>query len=264
MTAADRDDEGFTLVEMVIALLIMATAVITIVGALSSMFLLTSQHRGHAVVETTTRSFSQAIEAQGQFQTTLTAAVTSTSAGSVTVADASLLPPASDDSYVVIDREVMRITSVDRTADAGADSVSVTRGVTGSTAATHLAGATVTVFVRCSGSGGGGVTDELALFTPDASTYTATKGLVETVTAVSYWRPNPSSPGTGTFVDRDACESDFAARCTGGAVTPECMSGLVRVDVSTKSSVVAGNAEYDARFRNVDSTTSVLVRRGSQ
>lgn len=254
LPSRSRAQDGFTLIETLIAMLIMTIAVVTIVGALATMLQLTAGHRGSAVVETSTRSFGQAVEAQAQRGTTLAAAVTP-GATSISVTDASLLPPGSNDSYVLIDREVLRISSVDRTADAGEDAVTVVRPVTGSTAVAHALGSSVVPFVRC--------TTDTSLYEPDPSAYTAVKGIQMHVTGVTYWRAG-STPGSGSFVDRDACAQDFSTKtaCRAGSILPECMSGLARVELSVKSSVATA-PDYDKRFRNIDTTTSVLVRYGS-
>ena len=56
-------DDGFTLMEMVISIMVISVAVVALVGALATMLQLSGQHRGHAVVETGAHSFSQAVMA---------------------------------------------------------------------------------------------------------------------------------------------------------------------------------------------------------
>ena len=64
-------DSGFTLVEVLVAVVIMAVATVSIVGAMTSTFSLTEQHRGNASTDTVARSFEEAIQ---QKQANLTAA----------------------------------------------------------------------------------------------------------------------------------------------------------------------------------------------
>jgi prepilin-type N-terminal cleavage/methylation domain-containing protein len=256
------NDAGFTLIETLIAMIIMSIAVITIVGALTTMITLTSEHRGHAVVEAAARSFSQAVEGQGQFTTKLTAAATSTTT-TLTVADASLVPPGSDDTlpvgsppvdpgddtFVIVDREVMHVKHVDRATN----ELTVDRHITG-TATTHAASAAVATFTRC------GLRE---VTTPDPTTYQSTPGLVVAVAQVEYW-----SVTGNDWTDRAGCLNDYTtlpskcATATGGTILPDCTT-VRRVTVSIKSSDTSAPGGYDPRLRNVDTTTQVLVRRGS-
>ena len=239
-------DAGFTLIETLIAMLVMAIAVVAIVGALSAMIGFTSEHRGHAVVETGARSFAQAVEAQAQGQTTLAAGV-SASATTLTVTNAMLVPPASAGTYVQVDREVMRVTAVNRAAG----TLGVVRGVSSTPpAAAHASGAAVVPFTVCPSA---------ATMTPDASTYPATKGLTYRVTTVEYWQP-AGTGGSFVATSAAACQNDFDTRCKGD-VLPECSTGLLRVTLAIKSSDTSAPG-YDPRFKGVDTTTAVLVRRG--
>lgn len=258
MTAARHRDTGFTLIEMVIAMLIMSIAVVTIVGALSTMITLTSEHRGHAAVEDAAHSFSQAVQAQAQFSTKLHAAVTNASATTISVDDASLIPPGSDDTaagvdtFLIINREVMHVDHVDRSNN----TVKVDRHITGTPPASgHAQGDAVVPFTRCGGP---------ALFTPDPSTYQSTPGLTTTVTTVEYWKP--ATGGGGSWVNQSTCKSDYTqipSPCaTNGYIGPECGSGFRRVTLAIKSSDTSA-LNYDKRFRGVDTTTQVLVRRAS-
>ena len=238
MTLPRRGEEGFTLIEMVIAMLVMSIAVIAIVTALASMIQLTRDQRGHAVTETAVRSFGQAVQAQAQFRTTLTGAM-SAGATSVTVADASLLPPGGSNSYVLVDREVMQVNSVNRATN----TLSVSRAQGDEPAAAHASGASLAVVLHCPSA------TEL---TPTSTAYSATTGTSPTITNVEYWDGSSS-----TFVSQGACQTAFTTRCASASVIePNCGYGLFRVTLSVTT---AG----DPRLNGLSTTSEVMVRSGS-
>ena len=57
-----RDGEGFALVEVLIAVVIMATATVTLGAVLISLFTLTEQHRGATTTDGALRSYAEAVE----------------------------------------------------------------------------------------------------------------------------------------------------------------------------------------------------------
>jgi prepilin-type N-terminal cleavage/methylation domain-containing protein len=244
VTLPRRGAEGFTLIEMVIAMLVMSIAVVAIVGALASMLRLSRDHRGHAVTETSARSFGQAIQAQAQFKTELSAGVDDAT-GTIPVNDASLLPPGGSNSYVIVDREVMKVTSV----NAAAKTLSVQRGFNGATtAATHASGAGLVPVLHCPTS---------AQFTPASGTYEKSTAASASITNVEYWQ---SSSGTFT-TDQKACTDDYAVDCpvqspSTPSIEPECGDGLFRITILVK-------ADNDPRLNGLDTTSQVLVRSGS-
>lgn len=236
-------DGGFTLIEMVIAMLVMSIAVVGIVAALSAMIELTSEHRGHAVLETGSRSFGEAAQEQAQFTTTLTAAVNG-STTTMPVTSTALLPrvdPTSTETYtyVSVDREVMRVTAI------GANSMTVVRDVNNDGAATHAQKAVVVPLVRC---------PTALQLTPATGTYEAVTGLGASIDSVAYWDPTTKSFNP----DRGACISSFKAACiaSGNVVAAECGYGLFRATITVTTS-------GDSRLRNLSTTTTILLRSGT-
>jgi prepilin-type N-terminal cleavage/methylation domain-containing protein len=231
-TERRRGDSGFTLLEMVIAMLVMSVAVVALMSGLASMLQLSGEHRGHAVLETSAHSFSQAVMASGQATTTLTSGVLTT-AGSLSVADASLFKVGFD---IAVDLETMRVTSV------GAGFLGVTRAVNaGDVARSHSSGARVSRLLRCPSA-----TD----MTPPTGSYGTTAGVADpTVAEVRYW------DGSAFQLTSDgACLSTYNAVCQGD-ILAECSGGLfqVKIDVTTSG---------DGRLRGLGTSTYVLVRKG--
>lgn len=229
-----RAEAGFTLLEMVIAIMIMSVAVLTLVTALASMLQLSGEHRGQAVNETGAHSFSQAVMAAGQVSTTLTVNAT-VGASSLQVADTSLFQAG---QYVSVDLETMQITSV------GASSIGVDRAVNvGSTATSHLAGALVSRLLRCPSP---------ADLTPPATAYAKAAGVAAPiVTAVDYW-----DPASAAFSSTSApsCLAAYNVICD-GAVLAECGTGLYRATIEIKTN-------GDSRLRDLRTTSAVLIRTG--
>lgn len=228
-------DDGYTLIEAVIAILVMSIAVVGLFAALTNLVKLSQEHRGFAVAETGARSFAQAVQARAQNAPPLASAVTSLAA-TISVSDARTLPGIG--AFVRIDREVLRISSIDRATGV----VGVTRGEAGSVAAAHLQSALVVPAFRCPSA---------AQLTPDPSSYDAAKGVDPTVHAVSYWQPS-----TKTFVASGTCGSDYTTLCPGSLMLPECDTGLYKVEIKIATT-------GDARLRGIGTTTTLLVRTGS-
>lgn len=258
MTLARREESGFTLIEMVIAMLVMGIAVVGITAALAALIELTSAHRGHAVAETGLRSFAQAVEAQGLATFKLTGSPDGTHI-TVSTSDALLVPQTLTDSsgdhryYVQVDREVMRVMAV------SGNSLTVEKNINGATTS-HALGTDVVPFTKCGGK---------ELYTPQPSTYqTVAEGLAGaftgTVNSVQFSRtaanpsPDPVNPVTTVaLIAQSDCDDDWDARCPVLADTePECGYGLARVDVTVTTS--------DSRLRNPLMSTSVQIRRPSR
>lgn len=234
----DGREGGFTLIEAVIAIMIISIAVVTLVGALATMIKLSEEHRGHAVAETATRSFGQAVQALAQSSTPLSGPVSTTITPSMTVTDASILPPEGSNSFVLVNREIMRLTSVNRTNGA----LGVVRAQGGSTAATHATGAAVVPLLHC---------PEADTLTPPAGSFQTSTGVTATISSVEYWRPSSDS-----FVSRSSCLADYEVECPSTELRPECSTGLFRVGITVTTT-------GDARLSGIGSTTRILVRSGS-
>ena len=232
-------DEGMTLIEMVIAMLIMSIAVVTIVGALATMIELTAEHRGHAVIEAGTRSFGEAAQEQAKFTTKLTAGVTS-GATTLPVADTSLLPRVDGtNTYVSVDREVMRVTNI------SASALTVVRDVNGDAPAAHLSSAAVVPVLRCPSA---------TQLTPASGTYALVTGVAPSITSVEYWNAS-----TGTFQDRASCLTNYDDTCAliDDVALPECGYGYYRAAVTVSTTAA------DTRLRTITTATRILLRTGS-
>lgn len=228
----DHDEAGFTLLEMVIAIMIMGVAVVTLVSALATMLQLSGQHRGHAVLEAGAHSYSQAVMAAAQFSTALTSDVDDVTTR-LQVADSSLFKK---DEYVSVDLETMQVTSV------ATSRIDVTRNINGDGGKPHTSGVAVSRLLMCPSP------LELA---PPAGTYATTPGVaVPTVLAVEYWNGSTFLPTSAS-----TCTDPFNKAPCFGAILAECGTGLYRASISVTT---AG----DTRLRGVATTTTVLVRTG--
>ena len=58
----DADDAGFTLIEILVALVILSVAVVTFVGVLTSLMLATEHHRGQGGTDTVARDWAEAVK----------------------------------------------------------------------------------------------------------------------------------------------------------------------------------------------------------
>ena len=248
---APRQDSGYTLVEVLIAMLILGIAVGALVLGLTSLMTYTREGRAHAIAETTSRSFSQAVMAQAQSGTVL---ISIDNNDIMTVQQPDLLPPATsqaaDDYYVAIEREVLRVT--ERNANGTFD---VDRNVNDELAAveTHTGTPKVVPVLRCPGA---------AFLTPPASMYEGNVAATPTITAVQYW----SDTNDGWFANQAACLAAFDAKCETrdsppeARWAPECSDGYFRVLINVPTT--------DDRYNNVDNVkistqTDVIVRQGS-
>jgi prepilin-type N-terminal cleavage/methylation domain-containing protein len=63
--AAERED-GVTLIELLVAIVILGTAVITLTGAMSSLLLATQHHRGQGATDTVLRAYGEAIKSKAK------------------------------------------------------------------------------------------------------------------------------------------------------------------------------------------------------
>lgn len=241
-----RRDAGLTLIETLISMLILSTAVIVIVAGLSNMILASQYHRGYAVAEASSKNYAQAIQRRASFSTTLDGAITKTQ-NSVTVTDGSGFPPAN--FLVAVDAEVLRVTTrsgntltVVRASD---ESPSSEFRRDPSLQTSHLDDAPVVRVFRCP------TASEMLL---EASEYTLPAGASATVTGVTHWLPT-----AGDFVPTSDCKADYVARCkydgTSDDVRANCDRGLHRLEVLITT-------PGDSRLKAVETTTQVLVRRG--
>jgi prepilin-type N-terminal cleavage/methylation domain-containing protein len=230
--STEPSEGGFTLIEVVIAMMVMSIAIVALVSGLASMLQLSGEHRGNAAIETTARSYAQAVEAAAQAQTSLTSAVSST-ATTLPVQDASLFTAG---AYVSVDRETMTVTAV----NTGANTLSVTRNTNGdATVYPHASGTLVNRLLQCPSK---------ADLTPPSGSWTLTPGVqAPSVSSVEYWNGSAFDPSC-TLVN-----PKYSA-CDGSIRLAECAVGLYRATVTVAAS--------DSRFRNVKTTTTVLVRAG--
>lgn len=234
-----RTDKGFTLIEAVISIMIISIAVVALVGGLVTLIQLTQSHRGHAIVETATKSFGQAVQAAAQSPARLAASIND-STTTITVVDATTLPVPGANSYLLLDREIVKLNTVDRlTGD-----LSVTRGQGGTTRSAHTTASSVVPHLRCP------TATEL---TPWASAYQVAAGVTPTITDVEYVEP---TTGDFTSTNSPSCISNYEVLCPAGALLAECGARFFRVSISIST---AG----DSRLRDVSGSTQVLVRAGS-
>jgi type II secretory pathway pseudopilin PulG len=240
-----RRDDGFTLIEALIALLVMTIAVVTLAGAMATMIKMTREHRGHAVAETGARSFAQAVEATAQAPALLKVTA-SPSDTKIFVNDASALPAAgSSSTYLLLDREVLVLEKV---TDRASGELQVARGAGGSTAITHTVSATlkpaVVPLLVCPSK---------VVLTPFSAAYKLTPGAKAEIIDVSYQKDD------GTFADTSgSCLTDYSKKksCATGALLMECASAVFRVSVRITT-------PDDTRFNGIGASTMVLVRQGS-
>jgi type II secretory pathway pseudopilin PulG len=235
----DRDEAGFTLIEAVISIMVISIAVVALVGGLVTLIQLTQNHRGHAAVETATKSFAQAVQATGQAPARLSASVTA-AATSITVSDATTLPNAGPNAYLLLDREIVRLTAVDRTTGV----LTVVRGQGGTFAVAHPATSSVVPHLRC---------PRPAYLTPWTGAYQVATGVTPTISDVEFINP---STGVFTSTGASSCLADYGTNCPSSTLLPECGTRVFRV-------VIGVTSTGDSRLRNVSASTQVLVRRGS-
>lgn len=239
MRRVSPTDEGFTLTEVLMAILVMSIAVAAIIDGLTTMIGLGREHRGHAVMEAATRNVATSTVAVAS-GTTLTADVTPTGA-TLSVVDASLLPPpVAEGSFATLGHEIVKILGRDTTAN----TVSVTRRFNGEAVTPALAGTRVTPVLRCP------TASQLLPTIADAG---LPDGTSVQVTAVDYWQPGGAG---GSFVNRETCLADYEVRCPAPEVLVECGFGLFRANV--RASIT------DVRLNGKTEQTAVLVRQGAR
>lgn len=230
-------DEGFTLTEVLMAMLVMSIAVAAIIEGLTTMIGLGREHRGHAVLEAATRNVAASTIAVAN-GTALTADLPTTGT-TLSVVDASLLPPpVVEGSYATLGHEVVKIL----TRDTAANVVTVTRRVNGETVTPAPAGTPVTPVLRC---------PTAPQLLPTIAAAGLPDGTSVQVTGVDYWRPGGTG---GSFVGRDDCLAAYELRCPPPEVLVECGFGLVRAGVQASTT--------DARLNGKTEQTTVLVRQG--
>lgn len=236
------NDDGFTLIEMIMAMIVMTVAVVALVAAMSGLISFTQHDKGHAAVESTVQNFGQAVEARVSFHTKLQSAISDT-ATSMTVTDGSELPTAN--FYVSVDRETVHVTSRSGNLLTG-----LGRHVGDPTSAVaHLANAPVLPEFRCPGA---------ADLTPPS--YNQFSSAVNaTISRVDYWNPE-----TNSFMNQSACGTYYDSVCTYVAtngqslpdIRPECDPGIERLTIHVTTT-------GDGRLKGVDTFGQVIVRRGS-
>lgn len=247
----NRDDSGFTLIESVIAMLVMTIAVVTIVGALATMITFIGEHRQHAVAETSTRSAGQLATAT-VMGTSLASPITAGQTDGLPLTDVYRVLPegggtastaAHAETYVQIGAEVMRV----RTRNEAAGTIDVERRV-GWDAALPATGysddARVVPILRCP------TAEQL-----EASVDTLVLGdgvtVAVPVDGVTYWKPGGIA---GTYQNRTGCLADYNLRCPPPEALAECGFGLVRVRVQV-------DTPDDPRLNSRE--TELLLRQGS-
>lgn len=232
-------DEGFTLVEVLMAMLVMSVAVLVIVDGLAFMIGIGREHRGHAVMEAATRSGSTSAVAVAN-GTTLTSDL-GASATTLSVTDASLLPPAAPEgTFLTIGTEVVRVLARNTTTG----TVTVQRRVNGEVSVVVPAGTVVAPVLRC---------PTAAQLSPSLQSADLPDGSRVEVVSVDYWAPGGAG---GTFTARSACLAAYEARCPPPEVLAECGFGLVRATVRASTT--------DSRLNGKTEETVVLVRQGGR
>lgn len=249
-----RRDEGFTLVELLITIVILGLSVSVLVLAMSSLVVATQEHRGHAVSDTSVRDFSEAMQQKVSWTTTLAANVAAS--GGVTL---SLNDPISNFQTntfpfnVLVDQEIMKVTS------GSGSSLTVTsgnRGAAGSAAAAHSSGATISQdFICPTATFAANPSDHSGYLYPDG--FTQPTNATVSIGEIDYW--NPSSNTFTSANDTSTCLDNFSNGSVGcpdnNTFLPECDPGYYRVKVHVATSL--------ANLRNITTDTWVLIRRGS-
>ena len=231
-----RRDDGFTLIDSLIAISILGTVVVALVTGLTGLIASVQAHRGNAVAEAVTHSFVQAVNQKLMFSTALRSPLTPSGTSAV-VADASGLAGL---AYIAVEDEMMRVTAM------SGNTLTVVR--TAETPVAHPATAPVTAAFRCPG-----VTE----LTPLSGSWSAPSGVSASITAITYL-----DPASGSLEDSaSTCGAKYDARClygdgSTGALNPWCDSGLERITVAVDTS-------GDPAYKTVTATTQLLVRRGS-
>jgi len=257
-------DEGFTLIDVLIGMIVMGVAVTALVAALGGLTVSTQHHRAFAATESSVRSYTQALESRFSFTSTLVGGLSATGT-SITVADnANALPFGSAaDFYLVIDRETVHVTA----RAAGSSTMTIQRATSSAFAdptavVPHVAGAPVTAMWKCP-------TPTNSLFSAfDSGVWTPAAGTsAAPPTQVEYWIPT-GSPPTWSFQGLSACTNGggtgyydttcFYIASNGQQqpdMRPECDPGLERVTLSITAAATAQRPAYTT-------TTQILLRVG--
>lgn len=254
MRARDRrlDSEGMTLIELLIAVVIMGVAIVAMVAAMGSMIISSQHNRGQSEMQIAARDFGEAVIAKVNFVTKLTAAIPNATATSISVVDASGLPQ-SVPYDVVVDQETMTVTA------RSGNTLTVTRGVGDSSAAvSHTDQSQVFPLFVCAvalpaDAQTSQVTNSAGVGYLSPDSWPHASNVSASISKVEYFDPN-----TKTFAGFSACKNYYDNTCFtdsgGNDVRPDCDPGLTRVTIVTTSS--------DSRLQGVTTKTQVLVRRG--
>ena len=249
-------DEGFTLVELLIAIVIIGITVSVMVLAMSTLVVATEEQRGHAVSDNNARSFAEAMQQKVSFKTTLTAAVSASGAATLSLADPvagfQTSPVSSSSTFdVLVDQEIMTVTA------ASGSTLTVTsgnRGAAGSAAAAHSSGASVSQdFICPTALFAASPSSHSGYLNPDG--FTQPSNATVSIGEIDYW-----NPATNTWTAANAtstCLTNFSTGSVGcpdsSTFLPECDPGYYRVDVHVATTL--------ANLRNVTTDTWVLIRR---
>lgn len=283
----DRDG-GFTLVELLIAMVIMGTAVIVLVAAMGNIFVAAANNRGYSRLETNMRALAESMQKKAAFRTTLSSAIDSSQtsltiddsvtgfgdtpttgsfAGCTSVSSCTNFP-----FFIVVDSETMKVTGL---VSNNQHQLQVVRAQTGSVAAKHAQGASVVQLFGCPIAGNqdsAGATSNgdygskyVGYLYPSGFQTTDSKISVGIASGgVSYWDPLNTSGGLSGQFDwtQSNCWNPsspvvgFANLCPSSNLLPQCDTGLELVTLTGTDSTTGAPS--------TNATVQVLVRRVSQ
>jgi prepilin-type N-terminal cleavage/methylation domain-containing protein len=263
-------DGGFTLVELLIAITIMGTAVSVLVLAMSSLVVDTQEGRGHSIADTAAHDLGEAIQAKVSFTTKLLAAIAATGTPStISVVDASgfqTTPSATAPMEVLIDQELFTIKAI-----SGNSLTVAARADENSEMQAHALNAVVSQDFICptatSSAGGDGHIGYLlpdswapsgSLQPRDAS---GTQVATATIGEVDYWNPDANSFTSPGVVS--TCIDNFQASNNGGIGCPDASTLLPQCDPGLERVKIHLDTTLGKTFRNVTTDTWVMIRRGS-
>ena len=261
----EHRDEGFTLVELLIAMVIIGSAVSVLVVAMGSLTVASQQLKASAVAADATHTFAAAIQSKVSYTTTLNLGsklLASDAPSSLTVSDASGFkssPTTQAPMYLLVDQEVFKVTDVNTTTNVltlATDS-SNGRAEAGTTAGDHAADAKAMQYFVCPTALSSDATDgHVGYLTPDHFTPPQNSANNDLAT-VSIAEVDYSLDQTaGTFTNAvSSCIGNFGNGCPSGSFRPECDPGLERVDIRVQTKLPA------VPNLTVDGWT--MVRRGS-